>query len=155
VLLDLTPDQALFRDATVRFLGDQAPPGEVRRLRGDPAGFRAEYWRRGAELGWVSLLVPEPLGGGSLSGRPVVDVSMLAYEFGRHAAPGPLVPTNAVAAALGAADAHGPLLADLVAGTVVAAWAYGEPSPGDRLGDMSSTVSSVRSSPPRNPAACW
>jgi alkylation response protein AidB-like acyl-CoA dehydrogenase len=142
MLLDLTPDQALFRDATVRFLGDQAPPGELRRLRDDPAGFRGEYWRRGAELGWTSLLVPEPLGGGSLSGRPVVDACVLSYEFGRHAAPGPLVAANAVAAALGAADAdaHGPLLADVMGGTAIATWAYGEPSPGDRLGDVALSV---------------
>jgi alkylation response protein AidB-like acyl-CoA dehydrogenase len=142
MLLELTPDQALFRDATVRFLNDQAPLDEIRRLRDDPAGFRPDYWARGAELGWTSLLVPEPFGGGSLSGRPVLDVSLLAYEFGRHAAPGPLVATNAVAAALSAVDpdAHVALLADLLAGNTVASWAYGEPSPGDHLGDIALTV---------------
>jgi alkylation response protein AidB-like acyl-CoA dehydrogenase len=142
VLLDLTPDQAIFRDATTRFLGDQAPFDEIRRLRDDPAGFRPDYWTRGAELGWTSLLVPEQFGGGSLSGRPVVDVSVLAYEFGRHAAPGPLVATNAVAAAVSAADpdAHVTLLAELLAGNAIATWAYGEPSPGDRLDDVALSV---------------
>ncbi len=32
---------------------------ELRRLRDDPAGFDPTYWRRGAELGWTSLLVSE------------------------------------------------------------------------------------------------
>ena len=142
MLLELTPDQELFRDATVRFLEDQAPVGELRRLRDDPTGYRPEYWSRGAELGWTSLLVPEDLGGGNLSGRPVVDASLLAFEFGRHAAPGPLVATNVVAAALGTAggDVHAALLAELVAGTTVVTWAYGEPNPANRIGDVSLTI---------------
>jgi alkylation response protein AidB-like acyl-CoA dehydrogenase len=142
VLLELTPDQALFRDATARFLSDQVPLDEIRRLRDDPAGFRPDYWARGAELGWTSLLVPEQFGGGTLSGRPVVDVSVLAYEFGRHAAPGPLVATNAVASAVSAIDpdAHVTLVTELLAGNTVASWAYGEPSPGDRLGDVGLSV---------------
>ena len=36
MLLDLTPDQELFRDATVRFLEEQVPPVEIRRLRDNP-----------------------------------------------------------------------------------------------------------------------
>jgi len=44
MLLDLTPDQELFLDATVRFLEDQVPPAELRRLRADPAGCGRDYW---------------------------------------------------------------------------------------------------------------
>jgi len=137
MLLVLTPDQELFRDATVRFLEDQVPPAEIRRLRDDPAGFRRDYWARGAQLGWTSLLVREEDGGGSLSGRPVVDAALLAYEFGRHAAPGPLVSTNVVAATVGLPAA---LRSGLVAGTAIASWAHGEPIPSDRSGAASPTV---------------
>ena len=59
MLWEPTPDQEFFRDTTARFLRDQAPPAELRRLRDDPAGFDSGYWRRGAELGWTSLLVTE------------------------------------------------------------------------------------------------
>ncbi len=96
-------------------------------LRDDPVGFDPGYWRRGAELGWTSLLVDEAHGGGSISGDGLVDLSLVAYEFGRHAAPGPLLPVNIVAGALSEHDAHAAVLADLLAGEAVAAWCAPEP----------------------------
>ena len=148
--LSLTSDQEFFRDTTARFLREQAPVGEIRRLRDDPAGFGADYWRRGAELGWTSLLVSEEHGGGSISGDGVADLTLVAHEFGRNAAPGPLTPTNVVAAALsdalgagtngGSTDARRELLAGLLAGTAIASWCFGEPRPHDRLGDVATEV---------------
>ncbi|MBV8949406.1 MAG: acyl-CoA/acyl-ACP dehydrogenase [Actinobacteria bacterium] len=135
---ELTSDQEFFRDTTARFLEDVVPVAEVRRLRDDPAGFDRGFWRRGAELGWTALLVGEERGGGSISGDGLVDLTLIAYEFGRHAAPGPLATTNVVAAALSDAGGgrHDDALADLVSGEEIASWCYGEPSPGDRLGEI-------------------
>lgn len=132
MLWEPTPDQEIFRDTTARFLHDQAPPAELRRLRSDPAGFDAGYWHRGAELGWTSLLVAEDHGGGSLSGTGLIDLTFVAHEFGRRAAPGPLAPSNLVAAALSAhyTEAHAAPLAALLAGTSTAAWCTDEPRPG-------------------------
>jgi alkylation response protein AidB-like acyl-CoA dehydrogenase len=129
MLLDPTPDQEFFRETTDRFLREQMPVGELRRLRDDPAGFSPDYWRRGAELGWTSLLVSEANGGGSISGAGIVDLTLVAHEFGRHAAPGPLVTTNIVASALDAlaADRHADLLGGIVAGTAIASWCATEP----------------------------
>jgi alkylation response protein AidB-like acyl-CoA dehydrogenase len=144
--LDLTTDQEFFRDTTARFLREQVPVGEVRRLRDDPAGFDTDYWRRGADLGWTSLLVSEEHGGGSISGDGLIDLTLVAHEFGQHAAPGPLTPTNVVAATLsdtsadGQADPTAGLLAGLLAGTSIASWAYGEPRPNDRLGDLATEI---------------
>jgi alkylation response protein AidB-like acyl-CoA dehydrogenase len=148
VLLELSPDQELFRETTARYLREQVPPAELRRLRDDPAGFDAEYWRRGADLGWTSLLVGEAHGGGSISGDGLVDLTLVAHEIGRHAAPGPLGPTNVVAAALSRAsdgsgsgsDTFTPVLAELMAGTATAAWCYAEPRPHDRLGAVTLDV---------------
>jgi alkylation response protein AidB-like acyl-CoA dehydrogenase len=128
VQLDLTSDQEFFRDTTARYLDERAPVGELRRLRDDPAGYDEKFWKGGAELGWTSLLVDEAHGGGTISGDGLVDLTLVAYEFGRHAAPGPLIPTNVVAAALSATGAAGDVLADLLAGDAVASWA----SPGGR-----------------------
>ncbi len=91
-----------------------------------------EYWRQGAELGWTSLLVPEERGGGSLSGGGLLDATLLAHEFGRHAAPGPFMPCNVAAAALGAENSsrHGQVLADLLSGSAVVSWCFSEESPG-------------------------
>ncbi len=142
MLLELSADQEFFRETTARFLSEQVPVGALRRLRDDPAGFDEKYWRGGADLGWTSLLVSEDHGGGTISGQGPVDLSVIAYEFGRHAAPGPLVPTNVVAAALSASrnDAHVAVIGDLLSGASVASWCFGEPRPNDRLGRMALDV---------------
>jgi alkylation response protein AidB-like acyl-CoA dehydrogenase len=125
MLLQPTDDQAFFRETTARFLDEQVPVGELRRLRDDAAGFQEKYWQQGAELGWTSLLVREEHGGGTISGEGIVDLTLIAYEFGRHAAPGPLLPTNVVAAALSEAGSNVDVLDELLAGTTVASWCTG------------------------------
>lgn len=136
MLLELSSDQEFFRETTARFLREKAPVGELRRLRDDPIGYDPGYWRQGAELGWTSLLVSEEHGGGSISGDGLADLTVIAHEFGRAAAPGPLVPTNVVAGALSAAGAHTDVLAGLLDGSAVAAWCLGEPPPDDHLGHV-------------------
>jgi alkylation response protein AidB-like acyl-CoA dehydrogenase len=134
MLLQLTADQQALRETTEKYLRDRAPVAQVRRLRDDPIGFDRDYWRRGAELGWTSLLVAEEHGGGSLSGEGLIDLTLIAHEFGRAAAPGPLLPVNIVAMALSGAGAHPDVLAGLLDGTAVATWCLAEPPPGDALG---------------------
>ena len=100
--------------------------------RRSPTGSTADWWRRGAELGWVSMLVAEDHGGGCISGGGLADLALVAEETGRRVSPGPLIPTNVVAAALsrsGSPDQH-KQLAGLVAGDTIAAWCVG----GDSLG---------------------
>jgi alkylation response protein AidB-like acyl-CoA dehydrogenase len=61
----------------------------------------------------------------------------VAYEFGRHAAPGPLTVTNVVAATLSETGHGGDgLVGGLLSGTSLATWCLGEPRPGDRLGTI-------------------
>jgi alkylation response protein AidB-like acyl-CoA dehydrogenase len=131
MLLELSSDQEFFRETTERFLREQAPVTELRRLRHDPDGFGREYWRRGADLGWTSLLVSEDHGGGTISGKGVVDLSLVAYEFGRHAAPGPLAVANVVAATLSETGAHSEVLQELLSGTSIASWSCSDRVPLD------------------------
>ncbi len=121
----LSDDQEFFRATTARFLDEFAPPATVRELRDDPDGFGRDYWRRGAELGWTSLLVSEANGGGSISGRGLVDLTIVAYEFGVHAAPGPLLSCNLVASALSRANSHADVLCGVIAGTTLVSWCDG------------------------------
>jgi len=125
----LTPDQELFQDTTARFLSDRAPLSKLRKLRDDPAGYEPSYWSDGAELGWCMPLVSEEDGGGSVSGRGIVDLSLLAYEFGRRAAPGPLVDCNVVAAALSGqpGETQQTALGEVLTGTAIAASCLGAP----------------------------
>jgi alkylation response protein AidB-like acyl-CoA dehydrogenase len=141
MLFELSSDQEFFRETTARYLAERAPATELRRLQTDPVGYGPELWRGGAELGWTSLLVSDAHGGGSISGRPVVDLSLLAHELGFAAGPGPFLPTNIVASALSAAgDRHVEVVGELLAGTETAAWCYAEAPPADRLGVIATTV---------------
>jgi alkylation response protein AidB-like acyl-CoA dehydrogenase len=138
MLLDLIPDQEFFRETTAKFLDDQVPAQLLQQMAATiPADWEASYWRRGAELGWTSLLVREEAGGGSVSGQGITDLCVIAHEFGRHAAPGPLLPANVVAAALSEAGTHREVLEELLAGTAVAAWIG---SPVDIRGDGADLV---------------
>ncbi len=124
----LTDDQQFFADTTSRFLATECPISEVRRLAATGDGYEDRYWRQGAELGWTSLLVPEEHGGGSISGQGVVDLTVVADAFGRHVAPGPLVPTNVVAAALAASgdDTQAEILGRILSGDAIASWCGSE-----------------------------
>src|SRR5690606_22501953 len=116
-----------FRSTTGKYLAARVPRDRLRGLRHDEDGFAADYWRGGAGLGWTSLLVGEQDGGGSISGRPVVDLTLVAYEFGRYAAPGPLVSANMVAAALAESGSHPEVLAELLSGESLASWCHAHP----------------------------
>jgi alkylation response protein AidB-like acyl-CoA dehydrogenase len=142
VLLNPTPDQSLLQETTSTFLDELVPPAVLRQLRDDGGGEPEGYWTRGAELGWSSLLVGEADGGGAVGEHGLVDLTLIAYEFGRHAAPGPLAPTNIVAAILSqrGGGAHADTVASLVAGSATAAWCLAEPAPNDRLGAWSLDV---------------
>jgi alkylation response protein AidB-like acyl-CoA dehydrogenase len=142
MLLELTSDQEFFRETTAKFLAEHVPVGEIRRLRADPVGFDRAYWRGGANLGWTSLLVPEAHGGGTISDRGLVDLTLVAHEFGTHAAPGPLASVNVVAAALSEVGrgAQLDLVADLLSGDALATWCLGEAKPDDRLGRVALEV---------------
>jgi alkylation response protein AidB-like acyl-CoA dehydrogenase len=138
-MFDLTSDQELLQDTTRRFLDSESAPNRLRDLAGTKAGFEPDYWRRGAALGWTSLVVPEAAGGGSVSGAGVIDLTLIAYEFGHHAAPGPLGPVNLVAAAIGRwgnEDQKRDLLPGLLSGDRVAAWGLAEPAPHSGLGQV-------------------
>jgi alkylation response protein AidB-like acyl-CoA dehydrogenase len=138
-MFERSADQELFEETTRRFLDAECPLTKIRDLAGTKAGYEPDFWRKGAELGWTSLVVPEDAGGGSVSGSGVLDLVLLGYEFGLHAAPGPLGPTNLVAAALGrwgSEDHRAGVLAELISGERVAAWALAEPDPNSGFGSI-------------------
>jgi alkylation response protein AidB-like acyl-CoA dehydrogenase len=124
-------DQQLLQETTASFLTEEAGVEKLRSLRDHPVGFEDDYWRRGAELGWTSLLVSEDRGGGSISGQGLVDLSLIAYEFGRHAAPGPLVVSNVVAATLSESGGSqfDEVIAGILSGQTIASWCLSEPGP--------------------------
>ncbi|GAA1262087.1 acyl-CoA dehydrogenase family protein [Sphaerisporangium rubeum] len=130
--LDLTADQKLFRTTSKKFLDTETPLTRVRELSESAEGFDRDWWSRGAELGWAAMLVPEELGGGSVSGEGLADLAIVAEEMGRMVTPGPLIATNVVIAGLVAAretggPGHSADIERLAAGEAVATWAVYEP----------------------------
>ena len=123
-------DVELFISTTREFLGREASIERVRQLHSRGVAFERDWWRRAAELGWTSLLVPEELGGGCVSGNGVSDLAMVAEQFGRHVAPGPLIPVSTVLAGLVEAsnrEQYTDVSTALINGAAVASWAADEP----------------------------
>jgi alkylation response protein AidB-like acyl-CoA dehydrogenase len=127
--LDLTDDQVLFHETTARFVEAELPLVKTRELHDDPAGFDRTWFQRSAELGWFAMLVPEELGGGSVSGDGLLDAALVADVLGRGVQPGPFIPMNVVAEAVarhGSEAARAEVLPGLVSGAIVATWAFAD-----------------------------
>src|SRR3569833_2328939 len=122
------PERLLFASTTQSFLEKEASLARVRELHAAGTSFEPDWWRRAAQLGWTSLLVPEELGGGSGSGDGVKDLALVAEVAGKTVAPGPLHPVSTVLAGLvEAPEGHEETIEALIAGELVASWAVYEP----------------------------
>jgi alkylation response protein AidB-like acyl-CoA dehydrogenase len=128
-----SPEKILFASTTQAFLQKEVPLSRVRELHAAGVSFDQAWWQRAAELGWTGLLVPEELGGGSVSGNGVADLAMVAEQLGKTVAPGPLYPVSTVLAGLvdcAEHDTHANVVEALVSGATVASWAVYEPGQG-------------------------
>jgi len=140
---DANPERLLFASTTESFLEKEASLGRLRELHAAGTSFDTDWWRRAAELGWTSLLVPEELGGGSVSGDSVADVALVAELAGRTVAPGPLHPVSTVLAGLvEAPENHEAAIESLVSGEAVGSWAVYEP--GKQWSPLAATVTATR-----------
>jgi alkylation response protein AidB-like acyl-CoA dehydrogenase len=138
-----SPEKILFASTTQAFLLKEAPLSRVRELHAAGESFDPAWWRRAAELGWTSLLVPEELGGGSVSDSGFADLAMVAEQLGRTVAPGPLYPVSVVLAGLvdcAERQAHAATIESLMSGETVASWAVSEPGRGWAPHDPSVTA---------------
>ncbi len=128
---------------TERFIDDVHPLVRVRDEAFADRAYCVDYVRRSADLGWYSMLVPEELGGGSVTDNGLVDAALVAAKRGAGLQPGPFVGTNVVAYAIaraGTDDQRNGVLPALVAGEASAAWAVGAPHiPGSSSGEIRAT----------------
>ena len=126
---DASAEQQELGAITRRFLEDTVPLTALRLLgEKSPAGFDRDWWRRAADLGWTSLLVPENLGGSGGSGGGLAELAIVAEEQGRLVAPGPLLPTSVSAWTLAQAeqtDVVRRALDAIGSGEAVCAWVRG------------------------------
>ena len=101
MLFELSDDQALLRDTSTRFVETELPLRRTREWHDEEAtGLDRDLLRKAAELGWFAMLVPEQLGGGSISGDGLVDAAVIAEVLGANVNPCPFVAMNVVASSL-------------------------------------------------------
>lgn len=128
-----SPEKILFTSTTQAFLEKEAPLRRVRELHAQGTSFDPAWWQRAAELGWTALLVPEELGGGSVSGNGFADLATVAEQLGKTVAPGPLYPVSIVLTGLvecANSGEHADTIEALISGASVASWAVCEPGQG-------------------------
>lgn len=90
------------------FFRDQCPSSLVRESQ--PVGFSQELWDRLVEMGTTTMGLPESVGG---DGAGMVELALVAEEFGRAVAPVPYIEHVVTSRAL--ARANNPALADVIA----------------------------------------
>lgn len=137
----LSEEQQMLLDTAESFLKNEAPVSSARDRESAPRAFDADYWKKGAELGWTSMLVPEDLGGAAVE-EPILDIAVVAELFGRFVAPGPLLPGNVVVDALvrtGSDEQKTQYLGELTDGSITASWAFAEGEAWD-LAELATTA---------------
>ena len=82
------PEQLELVSAAGDFLSERMPIERIRADRDAQSAVPHRIWREGAELGLLTLGLPEEFGG---SGRPFDDEVLLHIELGRRLAPGPFL----------------------------------------------------------------
>ncbi|MFH2131620.1 MAG: acyl-CoA dehydrogenase family protein [bacterium] len=87
---DLSSEQKILKESAHKLLAKECPSEFVRKMAEDETGYSETLWQKMADLGWMSLLIPEAYGG---SGVNFQDLSILLSEFGYYCVPGPFFPT--------------------------------------------------------------
>ena len=87
---DFTAEQNILKESAHKFLGKECTSDFVREMADNETGFAPELWDKMAELGWMSLLIPEKYDG---SGVCFLDLSIVLSEMGYYCLPGPFFST--------------------------------------------------------------
>ncbi len=83
-----TDDQRAFADGLHDLLVHEYPPARLREAWAAGRGHEPDLWRRLADMGVLSMMVPGPAGG---MGGTLVDSVLLFQQLGRAGVPGPVV----------------------------------------------------------------
>lgn len=122
---EFSEDQNAVRKELARYLERKAPIDKQRELFGDEVGIDLGVWRGLANLGCFGMLLSEDDGGGSITSQPLIDLYVVAEEFGRTLQPGPFIPTNVGAFAIGAFGSdkqRAEVLPGIISGDTVLTW---------------------------------
>ena len=91
-----TDEQEQLRSTVRRFLADQSPPTEVRRLMETEPGYDTEVWRQiASDLGLTAVHIPEAYGG---QGFSFAELAIIVEEMGRSLLCAPFFSSTVLAA---------------------------------------------------------
>lgn len=107
----LSPEQEEVRELFADFFRNEVPSTRVRAA--EPVGFDQGLWKQLAEMGAISMGLPEADGGASSS---MIDLTLVAEQYGRSLAPVPLVEATVAARLLSKARADAALIAAVGSG---------------------------------------
>ena len=93
----LTDEQNMLRDAARGFLQACAPIDQLRRLRDEASsdGYDRDTWKSMTEMGWAGVLIPEDHGGVAMGH---VAAGVIAEEMGRTLTASPFLSTAVMGA---------------------------------------------------------
>lgn len=125
----LGEEQEALRDTFASFFAKECPTAVVRAA--EPLGFDRHLWDRLVELGATTMGMPERHGG---DGAGLVELVLVAEEYGRAIAPVPFVETTVAGRLLAATDVaeSRPWLAGLAKGRRIVTVALHDVPPGER-----------------------
>lgn len=127
---EYTEGQRMLADSLTRFLAREYRFEVRERIAGSAHGFSVEIWQRLAELGVIGALFSEADGGFGSDEQIGADIAVVFEALGQGLVVEPLLGCAVLAGdAIAAAgnDAQRALLADLIAGVKMAAFAHDEP----------------------------
>lgn len=139
--MSFSEEQTLLADSVRRFIQDNYAFEDRQRLLKTEEGFSRDNWAKFAELGWLALPFPEEVGG---FGGTAVEMMMLMEEFGKGLVVEPYISTIVMAGTAlteGGTAAHKEgILAEIMAGTKLAAVGFVEPQARFNLANVTTTA---------------
>ena len=127
--LDFSEEQEMLRTSARDFLTVECPKSLVRQIEDDQLGYPPALWKKMADLGWMSLIIPEEFGG---AGGNFLDLSIILEEMGRACTPSPFFETVLLGAlpiiAAGTVEQKKAYLPRIATGEIILTMAITEPS---------------------------
>ena len=96
-------EQEMLRAQAQKFLQDQCPISQVRKIIAGEDGYSKVLWQQVADLGWLGLTIPEDQGG---LGMDWVDLLVLLEETGRSLFPSPFISNTLALTAISQFGSH-------------------------------------------------
>ncbi|MDD3444176.1 MAG: acyl-CoA dehydrogenase family protein [Zavarzinia sp.] len=134
-------EQKLLIDSVERFIQDDYDFDTRRAILKSEEGFRRDLWQQFGDLGWLAVPFAEEDGG---LGGTSVETMIIMEAFGKGLVVEPYLSTVVMAGGLlkagGTAAQKEAVLPELMAGTMIAAVGYAEPTSRFNLADVSTTA---------------